>query len=143
MFEAKKTETSFSVMMSATLENIDKADDSMAEFLDSLDISIDKFGLRIILRESVLNAVTHGSHEDPEKTVNLNLEVEYGGVSMTVSDQGDGFDVCEAIETPGPLSESGRGLALMKMYSDEMDYNAKGTVVILRKSFKQAEPATT
>ena len=118
----------------ATLENIDSLDDLVTERIEQAGWPVDLFAVRILLRESVLNAVTHGSGCDPCKTVCFELRFDGGTLEMIVRDSGVGFDWQSGdFEGDHALDESGRGLALMKMYSDNMSYNETGCEVRLEK----------
>ena len=85
MFEINHNDQSFRIKMSATLENIDTADDKLAEYLTDRKIPVDVFALRIILRESLLNAVTHGSGVNPEENVSFDLNIDNSRVTVKVS----------------------------------------------------------
>lgn len=124
--------------MSATLENIDTADDKLAEYLTDRKIPVDVFALRIILRESLLNAVTHGSDVNPEENVSFDLNIDNSRVTVKVNDNGSGFNWREHIYHDDNLSEGGRGLAMMKIYSDNMEFNESGNEVTLCKHLKVA-----
>jgi anti-sigma regulatory factor (Ser/Thr protein kinase) len=59
------------------------------------------------------------------------------GVSITVTDQGRGFDP-NAVPDPSANgrieAEHGRGILLMKMMMDEVSFDRAGTEVHMRKS---------
>ncbi|MCH9022508.1 MAG: ATP-binding protein [Planctomycetes bacterium] len=136
MFESNKTKQGIEMKMSATLENINVADDLLTEHLKELDISVDLFAVRILLREALLNAVMHGSDSDSAKEVSLRLEMGTDSLTLRVSDSGEGFAWGEDWKVPDNLTEGGRGLALMKIYSNHITFNQKGNEVILQKNFK-------
>ncbi len=139
MFEVIGTEDRFQIEMSATLEGIDRADEQLVAYLRANDVAVDVFGLRILLRESMLNAVTHGRGKDSDKTVRLDLAVDSTGVTLTVEDSGPGFAWSDHSQAFDDLDgDGGRGLALMRIYSDEMSYNEQGNQVVLRKCFKDS-----
>jgi serine/threonine-protein kinase RsbW len=89
------------------------------------------------LREALGNAVIHGNGMDAHKLVQVRCQCELGkGVSITVTDQGQGFDP-QAV--PDPLAverleaEHGRGIHLMKLAMDEVSFARGGTEVHMRK----------
>ncbi len=142
MFAVNETKSRFELTMSATLDGIDRADERLAAYLEAHNVAVDAFGLRILLRESMLNAVTHGSGTNPDKTVKLTLEVGAADVTLTVEDSGPGF----AWANRGPGFDSldgdgGRGLALMSIYSDGLSFNESGNQTILRKKLR--DPVST
>lgn len=124
--------------MSATLENIDDVDDRLAAYLSSQEVPVEVFAVRILLRESLLNAVTHGSGKDPSKTVHMEVKIDSDGIELDVRDSGPGFPWCDRRKDFDILGDGGRGLALMEIYSDEMIFNDKGNHLTLRKAFKSA-----
>jgi serine/threonine-protein kinase RsbW len=92
----------------------------------------------IVLREALANAIVHGNQENPRKRVYVTCRCTTDGeVSITVEDEGQGFD-CEAIldpTTPGNrLLTYGRGIYLMKALMDEVRFEHGGAVVYMRKN---------
>lgn len=136
MIETNKTDHTFQLKMSATLENINVADDLLTKHLKQIELPVDLFAMRILLRESLLNAVTHGSNSDSANEISLNLEIGSDSLTIRVCDGGEGFAWGEDWKEPDNLTEGGRGLALMKIYSDHITFNQKGNEVILQKKFK-------
>ncbi|MCP4707450.1 MAG: ATP-binding protein [Planctomycetes bacterium] len=138
MMEINQDAGKFELVMSATLDNIDIADERLTEYLKKQESPADLFALRILLRESMLNAVTHGSDVDPSKEVRLTFEMNAAETVLLISDQGAGFDWREYQSNIDSMEEGGRGLALMNIYSDNMTYNDKGNEVTLRKQVNQS-----
>ena len=93
--------------------------------------------VELALREALNNAVVHGNRLDPNKRVQILCRCEMRkGISITVSDQGQGFDP-NAVPEPSAIgrieAEHGRGILLMKMAMDEVSFECGGTKVHLRK----------
>ena len=88
--------------------------------------------------ELFLNAVIHGNKEDISQIVCINVVLDANQISITISDQGKGFDWERVLarNTPTDLeNEGGRGIFLVKHYVDKISYNKTGnsvTVVITR-----------
>lgn len=142
MFAVNETESRFELTMSATLEGIDQADDRLAAYLQAHNVPVDVFGLRILLREAMLNAVTHGSGKDPNKSVALTVYLGTADITMTVEDSGEGF--AWASRNPGFETldgDGGRGLALMGIYADELKFNEQGNRVVLKKKLRDPVPS--
>ena len=82
--------------------------------------------MSVAIRESVTNAVRHGNKLDPEKRVVISFEVDDDAFSVSVADEGEGFDPAQI---PDPLAEenllraSGRGIFFMKNFMDEVTYH--------------------
>jgi serine/threonine-protein kinase RsbW len=93
--------------------------------------------VELALREALSNAVVHGNRLDAHKLVHVRCRCKIGkGISITVSDQGQGFDPSAV---PDPLSvdhleaEHGRGIHLMKVAMDEVSFEQRGAEVRMFK----------
>jgi serine/threonine-protein kinase RsbW len=95
--------------------------------------------MSVAIRESVTNAVRHGNKLDVSKRVIVRFEYEASEFSVSVQDEGEGFD---PDEIPDPLAEenllraSGRGIFFMKNFMDEVRYHFEpnqGTRVTMMK----------
>ena len=91
----------------------------------------------VAVHEALTNAVIHGNHEDPNKRVFVVYRCSIDGeVSITIRDQGQGFDA-RAIQDPttpkNRLCTHGRGIYLMKALMDEVYFDEGGVVVHMRK----------
>src|SRR5580693_4673808 len=94
--------------------------------------------VELALREALNNAVVHGNRLDAHKLVHVRCRCRVGkGISITVSDQGQGFDPSAV---PDPLSvenlelEHGRGIHIMKLAMDQVAFEQRGTEVHMCKS---------
>jgi serine/threonine-protein kinase RsbW len=89
------------------------------------------------LREGLANAIVHGNHEDPHKRVYVACRCTTDGeVSITVEDEGQGFDsnaVADPTTPENRLVKHGRGIYLMKSLMDEIRFERGGAVVYMRK----------
>jgi len=88
------------------------------------------------LREALTNAVVHGNRENPSKHVYVECRCHTDGeVSITVRDEGPGFDTSAVSDPTTPenrLFEHGRGIYLMKALMDEVWFEESGTIVQMR-----------
>jgi serine/threonine-protein kinase RsbW len=93
--------------------------------------------VELALREALNNAVVHGNEMDAHKLVDVRCICEWGkGVSLTIKDQGKGFDpklVPDAIVPNRLLAEHGRGIFLMKSCMDQVSFHRGGTEVRMCK----------
>lgn len=97
----------------------------------------EEYAVELALREALNNAVVHGNRLDARKTVHIRCCCRVGkGISLIVSDQGEGFDVRTV---PDPFAdgnlkaEHGRGIGLMKSAMDLVSFQRRGTEVHMRK----------
>ena len=83
--------------------------------------------INVAVRESVINAITHGNGNDAGKRVYIEFSVleddANPGVAIRVRDEGNGFDPaclpdCRARENL--LKSSGRGILLIRSFMDEL-----------------------
>lgn len=98
--------------------------------------SDDDYDFRLILHELLYNAVIHGNNNDINKKVCVLIEIlEQGLVSISVSDEGDGFDYIDLISSYSlnNLDEHGRGIRLVKGLSDEISFNMNGSLIKIYK----------
>jgi serine/threonine-protein kinase RsbW len=87
--------------------------------------------------EALANAVIHGNGENSCKRVYIDCRCYRDGeVSMTVRDEGRGFDttaVPDPTTSANRLVPHGRGVYLMRALMDEVSFEEGGTVVHMRK----------
>jgi serine/threonine-protein kinase RsbW len=93
--------------------------------------------IELALHEAILNAVVHGNAEAPHKRVYVTCRCSVNGeVSITVRDEGQGFD-SQAVPDPttpeSRFATRGRGIYPMRTLMDEVSFQAGGRVVHMRK----------
>jgi serine/threonine-protein kinase RsbW len=95
------------------------------------------FEIELALREALVNAIVHGNEGDPKKRVYVNCRCSTDGeVSITVEDEGDGFEHYAAPDPTSPdnrLRTCGRGIYLIRTLMDEVHFEQGGSVVRMRK----------
>jgi serine/threonine-protein kinase RsbW len=101
--------------------------------------------IEMALREALANAVLHGNREDPHKRVYVTCRCATDGeVSITVEDEGQGFDSNAVPDPTTPenrLVKHGRGIYLVKTLMDEVRFEKGGAVVYMRKKPNDAGSA--
>jgi serine/threonine-protein kinase RsbW len=119
---------------------------TITPFVEQLMIFIARFRSRdtseltieMALREAVANAVVHGNQQDPTKRVSVACRCTTDGeVSITVQDEGHGFDTAAVLDPTTPenrLLPHGRGIYLMKTLMDEVCFDQGGAVVYMHKA---------
>lgn len=116
----------FQLTLSSDPQNIGKVEGFLQEVNRSVSLDeIQMHKLMVSLTEAVNNAIIHGNKSVPEKSVSVTCTVEKGGLSIRVRDQGGGFQP-ETVENPlkdeNLLRESGRGIFLMRMLMDKVEF---------------------
>jgi serine/threonine-protein kinase RsbW len=79
------------------------------------------------VRETVINAITHGNKSNPAKVVFVDFDVEANGTSrdlvVRVRDQGAGFEpgrIGDPLAPENILNTSGRGIFLVRQFMDDV-----------------------
>ncbi len=99
------------------------------------------FDVRVILSELLQNAIRHGCTIKHQK-VYMNVCIsDRDMLSITIQDHGNGFDVIKVLEDEqkrqvcdrSDLTESGRGLQIIKNLCDDMVFSQKGNRITIRK----------
>ncbi len=119
------------IVLESSFDEVEHLEDYVNELQDWADFK-DKDYARIMLTlsEAVTNAIVHGNKENPEKQVTIRSELSDGTLSITVKDEGAGFDPSNI---PDPLKEEnllnigGRGVYLIKEYADDLQFYENGT----------------
>lgn len=92
----------------------------------------DIFAVRLALEEGLVNGLLHGNGGDPTKHVELRFSLDAQQVILEIEDEGAGFDpnqVADPLALENIDKPSGRGLLLMRAYSDWLQHNARGNCV--------------
>jgi serine/threonine-protein kinase RsbW len=75
------------------------------------------------VRESVINAMSHGNKMNIEKKVDIRFEIAEGQLVIQVDDQGNGFDptnIADPLDPQNILKPSGRGIFYIRSFMDEV-----------------------
>jgi len=119
------------------LGKVERLSEKVAKYAD-LDQS-DTDDLGIVTTELVNNAIHHGNNNDSSKKVFISFSVNSTKLVLRIKDQGPGFNPSELKDPLAPenlLSESGRGLFLIRNLMDGLEYNFtdEGTEIIVIKN---------
>ena len=97
-----------------------------------------ELNIETALHEALANAIVHGNQEDPRKLVCVTCRCTTDGeVSVTVQDEGQGFDTAAVLDPTSPenrLLPHGRGIYLMKTLMDDVCFEQGGAVVYMHKA---------
>lgn len=90
----------------------------------------------IAVTEGVNNAIHHGNKSNPEKNVQIDIEVnDQNQLVFSIKDEGNGFDPGALPDPTDPANiekPHGRGVFLMQQLSDEIEFEEEGKQVILK-----------
>lgn len=122
--------------LKSTKENIHQVERFVEDICDEFNINNTYFGnILVALTEAVSNAIVHGNKNEINKDINITFESKPFGLSFTIKDQGEGFDF-NNIPDPTDLAvelkeEEGRGIFLMKVLADEVNFLENGKSIEL------------
>jgi serine/threonine-protein kinase RsbW len=90
------------------------------------------FGVELLARECLNNAVIHGNGNHVDKSIGLCLSVGREWIKLQVTDAGAGFNWRKARQkTPDSIESSGRGLGLYALYAARVRFNRRGNQITL------------
>ena len=103
------------------------------------DLGLDNERLTALLlavTEATTNAIIHANKCDVNKLVTVDVQVNKTKITIKITDEGKGFDpsiIPDPTKPENLLKDSGRGVYLMRVYMDELNYNITptGTETIL------------
>ncbi len=104
---------------------VDAAIQDLARELSCAQRWIDDFSTALI--EACSNAIEHGNKYSKTKRVRVVVNLNGKQMIARVEDQGGGFDFKRYLSespAPNPLSERGRGILIMKSFTDGIKYSA-------------------
>lgn len=112
---------------------IDNINEKLNNIIQSLNLEDQSFEIKLILIEAVNNAFIHGNKKDKEKAICVEWKLEANLLEFSVTDCGDGVEKLSNhnYEEEDILSESGRGLLIIKSYSDSVEF--KGNSIVMKK----------
>lgn len=109
----------------------------MRQFREHRALARRRHDVELALREALANAIIHGNHKDRRKKVQVSVSGTDNGVSLVVSDEGEGFDYKKA---PDPLEDTrlhshhGRGLFLIRRLMDKVNFARGGREIRMWKA---------
>ena len=117
---------------------VDAAIQDLAREFAFSENSINDMGTALI--EACSNAIEHGNKFATDKRVNVFLAFNGNSFTGRICDQGNGFDFQKSLsqfEPPDPTSERGRGLIIMKAFTDDLKFSYdenEGLCVVMTKN---------
>ena len=79
----------------------------------------------LAITEATTNAIIHANKCDINKIVTIDAYVENSKLIIKIKDEGEGFEpgnIPDPTEPENLLKDSGRGIYLMRVYMDDMEY---------------------
>ena len=121
-------EKKYSIEIESDPNNLITVEEFVNYFAKDLGVNDNKMnGLLLSVTEATTNAIIHGNKCDANKKVFINVLVEDDKIIIKVKDEGEGFNpenIPDPTEPQNLLKDSGRGVYLMRVYMDDLKYNA-------------------
>jgi anti-sigma regulatory factor (Ser/Thr protein kinase) len=118
----------------ATLRAAEEFIEDFRRQSETLLARADRFEAELLIREALTNAVVHGCRVDPDKQVRCSLRLKDRRLLIAVEDDGNGFDWRAACCAPASPSDCrGRGLEILRKYSNGVRYNDRGNAMTIIK----------
>jgi serine/threonine-protein kinase RsbW len=119
----------------STINNICEIEKFLNSIFHSYNINSKLYhNIYLSLNEAVNNAIKHGNNYDNSKYVMIYFSVSSDYYEFIIEDEGNGF-IIENVKDPTEIqnikNESGRGLFIMKKYSDQLEILDNGNKIKL------------
>ncbi|MEE9269963.1 MAG: ATP-binding protein [Candidatus Krumholzibacteria bacterium] len=125
---------------------VDAAVQDLARELSCGQRWINDFSTALV--EACSNAIEHGNQYDKGKAVRVVICLNGHRLIARVQDEGNGFnydDYLSDATPPDPLSERGRGILIMRAFTDELTFSRRsggGVCVELVKDCEDGSPSS-
>lgn len=124
-----------SIVIPSVLDSVNQVEKIIDEISEKYHISAEVYGKILIASiEAVNNAISHGNKLDETKTVSIHFKLLQNNLNVSVHDQGNGFNpkLIPDPTSPENLENiSGRGVFIMKQYSDTIEFSDSGRCVTM------------
>jgi len=130
--QVHKTGQTLRAVIPSSLAEVEDVCRSVRQLLEYNGMKDHAFGVELLVRELVNNAILHGNKLDVSKNVRISVRIWHRIIALSVADEGPGFDWRSQLCHQPDLSDtSGRGLAIGLIYADRMAFNHAGNRVVL------------
>lgn len=123
------------LIISSEISNIVKVESFIESFTDCFSLPANLYGkVSLSVIEGVNNAILSGNKQQFNKLVKLTAWLESDSFSVSIEDEGEGFDYNNIPDPTLPDNigkVAGRGLYLMKTLSDELIFENNGSKVTM------------
>lgn len=119
------------IVLNSSFEEVEKLEQYVNELQQWAGFGEDdQARIMLTLSEAATNAIVHGNKEDPNKKVIITGHLKNKTLTISVKDEGKGFDPDELpdpLKQENLLNEGGRGVYLIEEYADGIDFEENGT----------------
>lgn len=129
------------IKIPSIMENVRIVESFIDNIKDNYSINDDIYGnIMVTVTESVNNAIQHGNKFDKDKNVTISMELLSDRIKFSIEDEGPGFDYTLIKDPTAPENldkVSGRGIYVMKMLADEVEFKNEGKIVEVSFNIKK------
>jgi len=120
-------EENYNVEIESDPNNLITVEEFVNYFCKDINLTDDQLAnVLLAVTEATTNAIIHANKCDQSKMVTIDVKVNETKLVVKVKDEGEGFDPADIPDPTEPenlLNESGRGVYLMRVYMDNVEYN--------------------
>ena len=130
MFDIQENGNRLQIIISSEIQLVDKVLDCLESGIQNLESS-QLFALKLIAKELLCNAISHGNQNKIEKSVTCIFIKLSNQFLLQIEDQGEGFDIDQinweiSEDASNPRN---RGLAMVNHYADSIEFNSTGSKI--------------
>ena len=123
------------LMLASSYAELERVEGLLNQLQQALGFDDDFYArLMLSVSEAATNAVVHGNKLDLSKKVMIQAKANTTILTFTITDEGNGFDpedIANPVDEENLLNTSGRGVFLMREYTDEIEFQDDGRKLIL------------
>ena len=120
-------EENYNVEIESNPNNLITVEEFVNYFCKDINLTDDQLAnVLLAVTEATTNAIIHANKCDQSKLVTIDVKVNETKLVVKIKDEGEGFDPADIPDPTEPenlLNESGRGVYLMRVYMDNVEYN--------------------
>ena len=120
-------EENYNVEIESDPNNLITVEEFVNYFCKDINLTDDQLAnVLLAVTEATTNAIIHANKCDQSKMVTIDVKVNETKLVVKIKDEGEGFDPTDIPDPTEPenlLNESGRGVYLMRVYMDNVEYN--------------------
>ncbi|MBO4751222.1 MAG: ATP-binding protein [Bacteroidales bacterium] len=110
------------LVIQSNVNDLEKVESYLWDICEAKHIT-DYFGIiSVPVVQAVKNSIEHGNHGDATKQVHISCDTIQSGLSISVTDEGEGFDFARSGDFPMNEGDH-QGLYLIKHLADNVSYS--------------------